>query len=125
GSWMNEKRAHRSQIDAAGLEIFRAKNLHSIAPGQREKSELIGDVVVARGNDHVSRTEIERGERLEVRHCRVLHDGHVSRLRTDERGHGRVSILHRGGYIVGALVAAEIRFALNVLDDRVDYRLRH
>ena len=93
--------------------------------GQREIRQLVGDVIVARGDDHIAGAEIESGEGLEERHSGIFHDGDIARLSAQETRDISVDLRNGRLGIVRALVGAKIRFACQVIGNGVQHGPGH
>jgi hypothetical protein len=98
---------------------------HAAAPGQREVHQLIGDVVVPRGEDLVAIGEVEGGERLGHGDRRVLDDGDVAAPDTDQDCGLVVRRLDLGCAGVGGLVSPDLRLQAEVVGDRRDHLRGH
>ena len=93
--------------------------------GQRQVHDLVGDVVVPGGDDHVARLEGYRRQRQHERGRGVLGDGDVPSVGPDEPSKGSVAGFDLLAPLFRGFVPAYFGLELQMLDDRLEDRIRH
>src|SRR5216684_925611 len=116
---------HRLGIDTALGEIRGAADFDALAACQREIGKLIGNVIVARGDDDVAGTKIESSQRLKEGDGGIFNHGDVARVCAEKLRYVRIGSDHRGFGFIGTFVAAEHRFALQMRCDCIKDGSRH
>ena len=112
-------------VDAALRTIRSVDHLDAEALSQREERDLVRDVVVLRRQDHVSARERNRRQGACVRVRGARREGDVVRAAAEELCRCGVEVVHPILPRVGRLVAADLRFELEVLRHRIEHGPRH
>ena len=129
GTWTSETSLTRSSsivrerrdVDLAVLVVGHDHERRAGAVGDLAQRDVVARVLRARGEDAVARAQLQRVEGHVPRARGVLDDRDLVALRADQRGDRVVAVLDAVAPLRRRLVAADLRLAPQVLDDRVEH----
>jgi len=116
---------HRLHIHAAVAAVWRVDDLHPDARLQRQELDLVGGVIVARRQDHITAFQPRRGQRLYVGRGGVFGKGDICGFRTDQIRDGQIRRLYRILARCLCFIAADTALERDVILDRPHHRKRH
>jgi hypothetical protein len=106
---------HRRHVDAARRQVRRVHDFHPEPPPERQERDLVGDEVVAGGQDDVVRPEVDRRERGRIGVRSTTRERDVVRTRAEQCGGLGVEAANRVGPQRGRLVPADRRLECDMV----------
>lgn len=120
------QRGHGVDVDAAAVGVVGGvHDPDAVSLAQGEEGDLVGDEVVAGGEDDVVRAEVDGREGFGVGVGRARREGDVAGAGAQEFGERGVEVGDLAGPGGGGLVAADGRFQPQVVEHRLEHRTGH
>ena len=124
GAWVVDLAGHRDEVD---LAVFVVVHEYELAPGallELQERDGVGRVLRPHGDDPVACHEGQGEHRRLPPPGGGVGEGDLAGRRTQQASDRRVHRFGAGRLPAGCLVATDLRFEAQVIDDGVEHRLR-